>query len=80
MNKSIKVYVEDPKGSQTHVIKKKLEDIENEIYYRMGKLQDIKTNEKATKMNSVNCTYLLAGLETKAQKLLYIYENVFKSF
>ena len=80
MNKSIKVYMEDPRGSQTHAIKRKLEDIENDIYYRMGKLQDIKTNEKATKVNLVNCTYLLAGLETKAQKSLYIYEYAFISF
>ena len=59
MNKSIKVYMEDPRGSQMHAIKRKLEDIENDIYYRMGKLQEIETNKRSNKMNLVNYTYVL---------------------
>ena len=65
MNKSIKVYMEDPRGSQMHAIKRKLEDIENDIYYRMGKLQDIETNEKATKINLVICLQIILKKESE---------------
>ena len=65
MNKSIKVYMEDPRGSQTHAIKRKLEDIENDIYYRMGKLKEIETNEKATKINLVICLQIILKKESE---------------
>ena len=54
--KSTNLCMDNHRGSNMYILKKELEDLENETYLRIGKLNEIGTNKKETKKNSVSCS------------------------
>ena len=55
--RSTKLCVDNHRGSNVYILKKELEDLESDMYLRIGKLNEIGTDKKATKMSSVICNY-----------------------
>ena len=52
--RSTNLCMDKRRGSNIYILKKELEDLENDTYLRIGKLNEIGTDKKETKMNSVS--------------------------
>ena len=50
LTESTKLSMDHLTGSNEQTIKRKYEDMENDIYLRLGKLHEIKTKQKATRI------------------------------
>ena len=67
LTESTKLSMDHLTGSNAQTIKRKYEDMENDINLRLGKLHEIKTKQKATRMNEVSS--FRDNLETRLQEV-----------
>lgn len=67
MNQSLKLHLYDPIDPNME-IKRKLDDLENDISSHIGRLQEIDTKREAVTISLVSCTFLQFNWSQKSQR------------
>ena len=70
MNQSLKLHLDYPIDME---IKRKLDDLENDIYSHIGRLQEIETKQEAITISLVSSTFLqfiVNLIQAKQEKLI----------
>ena len=70
MNQSLKLYLDYPVDMK---IKRKLDDLENDINSHIGRLQEIETKQTTVTISLVSCTFLqfiVNLIQAKQEKLI----------
>ena len=73
MNQSLKLHLDYPVDIE---IKRKLDDLENDIYSHIGRLQEIETKQTAVTISLVSCTFLqfiMNLIQAKKERLIEIH-------